>query len=224
MKLPIRSQAQFIYSSLTKWIVSCNDRENPCYSQMVDFGLTELVRMSMRSLAQVEGNWSEQKLLNRAIQQVKHQLQEQLSSQLAFELTPYWTGVRQRLQFPAREMAELAAQRQRTRQQEQTNRREQFFSVEQVPFEVIEVGRRGAIEALIAMPAVEEVIMTIDPNTALYQVEGEWFPFQVTAAELQVVIDDDGSIYVCTAHYPQTLMIQAREGLLWLADQIYRAN
>jgi hypothetical protein len=89
---------------------------------------------------------------------------------------------------------------------------------------VIAVRGQGTIKALMAMPVVQELVVEIEPNTTLYQVEDEWFPFQVMADKFQFVIDDDGSISSCTAHYPSDLLLLVKHGLLRLADQIYRTE
>ena len=224
MKLCIQSQEAFVYSNLVALIAERSDRDNSRYSQVMEFGLAELIRAEMRSMAQEGGNWSEEILLRQATQQVEQHLQEQLPHAMQFEFAPYRTGVQQRLKFPAREMAELGIQRQRLAAQEQTSGRERFISATTVPFDVVAVKGEGTIKALIAIPAIQELVVEIDPNTTLYQVEDEWFPFQVTAEKFQFVIDDDGSIYSCTAYYPSDLLILVKQGLLQLADQIYRTK
>ena len=58
----------------------------------------------------------------------------------------------------------------------------------------------------------------------MYEVEGEWFPLQVTVEELPLVIDDDGCIYIRIQNFPTILLEQAKQAIVCLAGQIYRQS
>lgn len=50
---------------------------------------------------------------------------------------------------------------------------------------IVAVEQPRAIEALVAMPEVEEFDSEIDQPGQSYKMEGEWFPFQATVSKLQ---------------------------------------
>ncbi|MBD3886608.1 hypothetical protein IFO70_33605 [Phormidium tenue FACHB-886] len=222
MRMTVQSQEEFIWSQLVELICQLDDRSEGSYSQMIEFTLQELVRLSMRAIAIDPDYGGKQPLLEQAMQQVQQQLQERLGNRVEFSWSAYSEGLRQSLKYPAREVAELAARRRQWRQQERGNHRTIVQTDAGVTVEIIRVGRAEAVEALLVQPQSQQVEVRLDEFSELYEVEGDWFPFQVTVEELPFVINSDGGIYTCTHNFPASLLEQAQQAIVRLAQLIYR--
>ncbi|HEY9628064.1 MAG TPA: hypothetical protein V6C84_12250 [Coleofasciculaceae cyanobacterium] len=222
MKAVVQAQDEFVLTQLVELIYQLDNRRESSYSQMIEFGLQELVRQSMRSLAVSPDYGGKQPILVQAIQQVQQQLQERLRDRPGFSLSAYTEGLHQCLKYPAKEIAELAARRQQLPQPERINNRAVVRTDAGVAIAIIRVGREEAIEALIALPESGECEVKINQLPQLYEVEGEWFPLQVTVEELSFVIDDDGRISTYTRNFPAALLEQAQQAIVHLAELIYQ--
>jgi len=221
MRFQVQSQRSFILGNLTELIHSFSQQEKVGYSQIIEFSLAELVRQSMRSIAQQGDNLGEQRLLEQAIHQTEQQVQEGLDTSVEFDFAPYRASLQPALKYAAREMAELDGRLRRSRQQERTSQKEQLNSEAGVPFELIEVGLPNAIEALMTIPLLETVGLDLGQVGESYEIEGDWFPFQLAVGELRLTIQEDGQLYTCTYHFPQTLRASACELVVTVARQIY---
>ncbi|HEY9631589.1 MAG TPA: hypothetical protein V6C84_30220 [Coleofasciculaceae cyanobacterium] len=221
MKFQMQNQPAFILNTLVELLPHFSRQEQASYSQIIEFSLAEMVREMMRSIAAQGDNPGERQLLEQAIQRTEQQVQERVPNQVEFDFAPYLAALRQGLRYPAKEMAELGVELKRSRQVQRTSRTEQLTSASGVPFEVLEVGLPKAIELLIAYPLVETIELDLGPLRESYRVEGEGFPFQVTAQELTFAIDDDGSIFTCVENFPIRLVANAKEELMALARQVY---
>ncbi|HEY9625920.1 MAG TPA: hypothetical protein V6C84_01335 [Coleofasciculaceae cyanobacterium] len=222
MKAVVQAQDEFVLTQLVELICQLDDRTESSYSQMIEFGLQELVRQSMRSLAVRPDYGGKQPILAQAIQQVQQQIQERLSDRPGFSLSAYTEGLHHCLKYPAKEIAELAARRQQLPQQERVNQRAVVRTDAGVAVAIIRVGREEAIEALIALPESSECEVSVNQLPQFYEVEGEWFPLQVRVEELSFVIDDDGRISTYTHNFPTPLLEQAQQAIVQLAGQLYK--
>ncbi|HEY9697120.1 MAG TPA: hypothetical protein V6D10_07655 [Trichocoleus sp.] len=217
----IQGQKQFVLQHVVDLVGHAAQSEHVGYSQIVEFAVRELVKEWMRELALEKQNDSKAGLLDRAIEQVEQQVQAQCPSSPLFALLPYSTSLRRGLKYAAREIGELSSRLRELEWQERSQRTRFESSEAGVCYSIVAVGQPGAIEALVAMPEGEEFGLEIDRLGESYEVEGEWFPFQVTVGELQFIVDDDGVIYTCTDNFPKMLHEKARETLSLLTKQIY---
>lgn len=214
-----RSQEEYLLQDLLKLVSSLHISEQSGYSQLVEFGVMELVRRQMRQVA-LEGQVREsEELLRRAVSQTHDKLQERLEGQqLAFDFTPYFQNAGQQLRYVAKEMQELAEELRQLGQQVQEGKPN--TSAGQVEFEVKEVGLRE-VEALIVTPLVREYELDLEWLRQSYAVEGEWFPFYLAIEELGFVVDHDGTIFISTENFPSVLLEKARRLSIGLAHQLY---
>jgi hypothetical protein len=68
---------------------------------------------------------------------------------------------------------------------------------------------------------VQEIDVELLLGQQRWQIEGEWFPYEVHADEFVFVIDDDGSIFVSTANLPGELREKASRMIRQIADALY---
>ncbi|HEY9697670.1 MAG TPA: hypothetical protein V6D10_10435 [Trichocoleus sp.] len=223
MRVRVQGQKQFVLQHLVELVGHALESDCVRYSQIMEFAVRELVKEWMRELALEKQDDSKASLLNRAIEQVEQQVQWQFGSSPSFAFIPYSTSLRQYLKYPAREIGELSSQLRQLEWQKR-GKRTRFESHDAgVCYSIVTVGQPEMIEALVAMPEMEEFGLEIDRLGETYQVEGEWFPFQVTVGELQFIVDDDGVIYTCTDNFPKPLYEKAHETLRLLAKQVFKA-
>jgi hypothetical protein len=222
MRMMVQAQEEFILSQLVELICQLDDRSEGSYSQMIEFTLQELVRQAMRAVASNPDYQGKAPVLEQAMQEVQQQLQERLGDRVEFSWSAYSEGLRQALKYPAREIAELAASRRQWRQQERENSRAIVQTDAGVVVEIIRVGRLNAVEALLVHPQSDRVEVRLEELRDLYEVEGDWFPFQVRVEELPFVINSDGGIYTCTHNFPVSSLEQAQQAIVRLAQLIYR--
>lgn len=222
-RVPACSQEEHMLQDLLKLVQSLNRAEQRGYSQLIEFGVMELVQRQMRQGA-IEGQGREsEELLRRAVTQTHNRLQERLEGQnLSFDFTPYFQNAGQQLRYVAKEIQELAAQLRHLGQQE-VQEGEAMVSAGQVEFEVKEVGLRE-VEALIVTPLVREYELDLEWLRQTYSVEGDWFPLYVRIEELGFVVDHDGTLFISTENFPTVLLEKARRLMVGLAHQLYWAK
>ncbi|MBD2054647.1 hypothetical protein H6F88_01145 [Oculatella sp. FACHB-28] len=222
MRVKVLSQEEFVLQNVVAIARCLMQREVEQHSSALELSLVELVREQMRSLSRESEGDQEANLLETAIAIVQKGVQGRLQEDsVQFNFDSYLASVRRTLKFPAREIAELGERLKQSREMQRLGERRRLISQSQVPFEVTEVGLRGAIEGLFAFPLTEVCVVDVGQVQPPYQVKGEWFPFLVTAESLEFVVDDDGSIFVATENLPERLIELAGEGLMELANQLY---
>jgi hypothetical protein len=89
------------------------------------------------------------------------------------------------------------------------------------PYQVKELGLKGAIEGLLIFPLSDVVDVDLDRLKQTYSVEGGWFPFQVKVGDFTFVVDDDGSIFTSTEHFSERMMRDVRQIIEQIAHQLY---
>ncbi|MBD1999314.1 hypothetical protein H6G00_22325 [Leptolyngbya sp. FACHB-541] len=224
MRAKVLSQEEFVLQNVVAIARCLMQREVEQHSSGLELSLVELVREQMRSLARESEGDQTANLLEAAIAIVQKQVQGRLQEDsVQFNFDSYLASVRRTLKFLAREIAQLGERLNQSRKMQRLGERRRLISQSQVPFEVAEVGLRGAIEGLFAFPLTEVCVVDVEQVQPPYQVQGEWFPFLVTAESqsLEFVVDDDGSIFVATENLPERLLELAGEGLMELVNQLY---
>lgn len=220
MSLITQSQDEFIINSLLETISYSFDQTETAYSQLVDFALQELTRMTMRSLAFNDSN-HQANVLEDSINLIEQRLQECLINQPEFSLAPFRSSLQRSLKYSAKEISILGMQLQQTKQQQVFGQQELYTSESGIPYEVIQTGSHGAIEALIAIPQTDNFELNLDQIEESYELMGDWFPFEISVQELPILIDDDGSIFIYTANFPDSLILDAQATLVSLSNRIY---
>ncbi|MBD2057819.1 hypothetical protein H6F88_17640 [Oculatella sp. FACHB-28] len=179
----------------------------------------------MRQLAQ-SGKFQEHSMLSKAaIKATNTEIQERLSKhRIEFDFADYFDIVQRTLELPAKEMSKLGVELGKSRRLNRIGDRQKFLSEAQIPFEVIELGLRDAIEGLIASPLAKECVLDLGRIKQDYRVEGEWCPFGVSTDNLKFVVDDDGTISISLKNSSETAVKEAKEVLIALASQVYVGN
>jgi hypothetical protein len=222
METRVVSPQAIVLQHLVQSIQALKNKPEQLYSQLVEFSLAELVRVRMRQIAAAPQDSAQLlRMLERSLEQVQQQVEEQLEWQ-GFEWQPYLRSVSQSLKEPAREMRRLGIRLlQDQHQQKGQKEQSQFVSLRKVPFQVSEVGVLPALEGLIAFPLLEVCEVDLKLEEGGYRVRGVRFPFEVWVKGWEVVLDEDGSLYVGVERLPQELVAEAREVLVQLAEQLY---
>jgi hypothetical protein len=136
-----------------------------------------------------------------------------------FDFSEYFKAAEKKLRLPAMELSSL---RTKLRESKDLARIGQETSVEGVqPYQIKELGLKGAIEGLLIYPVSEVIEIDLDRLRNAYAVEGEWFPFQIKSHDFTFVIDDDGSIFTSTEHYSDGMVADAKQILKQIADSLY---
>lgn len=204
-------------------LIRSDDRKK--YSLGIEFAITELVRDEMRSLAQRERHFpSANDLLRLAIERVSEKIETALAQTKGdFDLDTYVHKVRTSLRFPAMEIQSLGEKLAESRDVERLGAKEDMISDSGRHFVVHELGLRHAIQGMLVEPTEECQEINIDAirEQPRWQVEGEWFPYEVLAEDFVFVIDDDGSVFVSTANLPPELRKSAVGLLRQVAELLY---
>jgi len=218
-RFPTRSQEEYLLQDLLKLVWNLHKSGQSGYSQLVEFGVMELVRRQMRQIALKAQVRESEELLRRAVTQTHDKLQERLEGhKLTFDFSPYFQNAAQQLRYVAKEMQELAEGLRQLEQPLQQGK--PIASATGVEFKIKEVGLRE-VEALIVTPLASQFELDLEWLRQSYSVEGEWFPFYVLIEELGFVVDDDGTIFISTENFPDLLLEQARKLMVGVAHQLY---
>jgi hypothetical protein len=221
MSIQVMSQERFIIRCIEEQARFLKEQEGEPYSLGIEFGITELVRLLMRELAQVR--WGrETVVLERSLELAQERLNQWCTrNELSFDFTPYFPNVRKGLKYVAREISELSRQLSLSRQSERVAGRERITDGVAVPLEIVQVGLPNAIESLVAIPLSAEFKLDLEGIRKNYPFQGEWFPYQVSIEPFSLILDDDGTVLMSTLGLSEFLVGQARDTLLTLATQLY---
>lgn len=228
MRIRVQSQSTFVLHKVVEFMRHQQEQRPQNYSSSIEMGLTELVRDQMRQSARraEQPIRTESQGLDAAIGSTAGRVQEWMSEfglkEEEFDLEVYWASVKRRLKYPAREISQLSGQLRQARQTERLGSRQERVSLDQILFEVREIGLRNAIEGVIVTPLVEECGLDLERlEQQQYVVEGEWFPFQLEFQEWRIVLDDDATLTLSTENLPASLALEARAVVTELAEQLY---
>ncbi|MBD2098477.1 hypothetical protein H6F90_25740 [Trichocoleus sp. FACHB-591] len=222
MRFKLLSQEEFILQNVVDLIQSSVVRESQTCSSAVEFGLTELVKEQMRRIAQENNTQRWGDALELAILDVRQKVEGRLAERhIRFDLKPHLGGIETALKYPGKEITYLQDRLAQSRRTNRIGKRNRIAEAAQTPFEITEVGLQNSIEALIAAPVGKVYELNLEEVRRSYEVEGEWFPFQVAVEEFEFVVDDDGTVFISTENFPEKLVLEAREMLVGLAKRLY---
>lgn len=223
MNLTIVSQKAFVLYELLKII---QEQRKEGYSSTIEFALAELVREYMRSIAQGhEYNHRRSSILEQAIKITENKIQNQLKEvNTQFNFTQYFTNIRESLKYPEKEIAELRANLLESKETKRIGERIKINSETISVYEITEIGLCNSLEGLLAFPLKNICEIDIEPVKKIYDVKGDWFPLEIEIGNLTFIVDDDGTIFVSSENFPEPLVLEAKQTLKRLADQLYVEN
>ena len=193
-------------------------------SMIVAYELGQLIRILMRELACSEEEYFTQDVLLQAIEMAESEITSRAGdAALQFDLG--LDPLRQKHQSTAKEMTLLSERLHQARQREVVRPPTLIVSETEVPFKVMDLGSREALEGLIVVALADEYGLNLEQIRRDYEVYGDWFPFQVTVeldgAAITCIIIEDGSILTFLAGFPTGLIKQSRGAVQRLARSLY---
>jgi len=198
MRLTVTSPKAFILKSLEEQALTLGRKKRQGISPTIEFGLVELAEHEMRSLArQAYGGCEEEELLEQAIQYACDAFQARVSERdMQFDLAPYLPGVRNTLQFPAKEIAELSRNRPKAKRHSRVPALSRPQRQEPIPYEIFDIGCWIWAAGFMARPLVEQFDLELRKDSEEYQLEGDWFPFIVKRKGMEFIVNEDGTVFV----------------------------
>ena len=139
------------------------------------------------------------------------------------DLSMYLSQLEEKLDYPAKEIYALSVELTKSKAEDKLGEELELQSDRGLQFVVRELGLREAIQGILVEPAggINEIDLNAIQEQQGYSVEGESFPFEVTAEGFVFVIDDDGSIFVSTVNLPSEVRQRVNEIIRTLADTLY---
>ena len=214
------SDREFILQRVVRILSESADASNDS-NLVLQLALTELVKQVMRELAQdTEADHLQGNLLQKAVQTTTQLIQERVeTSDLPFDLSPYFERISHSQRWVAKEMTELGLRLRQARQGE-VLRSPRVVLDAPVSFRVTELGTRGTPEGLIASP-LAACRLNLDEVRQEYRVRGLGYPWEVEVEEITFVVEADGSIITFLEGFPGSVIEQARVALEQLAHELY---
>jgi len=188
----------------------------------VAFAVEETVKQSMRQLAQESRpsrNWND--LLRHAIDISRDELLASLSqSGESFDLEPYFQNAQVSLKSVAREIHRLQENLLESRAAKRVHEKvlpDEDNETLDAPFEITPIGLLDSIDGYLASPTSPSGEINLDAISAHFQLEGDWFPYEINVEDMAFVVDDDGSVFVSTENFPREYLKRACETLEQIA-------
>jgi hypothetical protein len=195
------------------------EHKSGVHDSILDMAVAELTKIEMRELAQKtpeNQRYSGETILSQAVSNVRERL---LTVKPKFDFSEYLKSAERKLRVPAAELSELRTKLGTTKQLSRTG--DEMVIQGAQPYQVKELGLKGAIEGLLVYPERDAVDVDLDKLKEIGSVEGDWFPYQLKVDDLTFVIDDDGSIYTSTEHFSQRMFEHAKELINKIAKTLY---
>lgn len=225
MRLIVRSQHEFILNKLIETIRSIKEKSETLidYNGSIEFMITEIISDKMRKIASENEKINNSgELLARAIEFVNEILLKEFNkNNISFEIEDYFSMIRQKLDFPAREVFDLRENLARSKEINRVGEKTLSHTNFNVPFEIIELGLRDSIDGLLVNPLIKSYEIDIDKIKEKYETNGDWFPYEVNIEDSVYVIDDDGTIFTSTENYPKRIILQMKYIMEKLANELY---
>ncbi len=223
----INSDIEFIVTSIIESIQN-NPKRDTEYSSTIELALTELVRATMRTIAQenIQRGSRRVQLLLEAIDMTELQIKEYFDLgkkdfNIDEYLKMYHDNIKKHLKYAGQEIENLTSRLMDSRERSRIGDRQRQKTKKGVLFEVINIGLREMIEGILVRPINKGIGINIDTAKTKYDVKGDWYPFAITINRFTFVADDDGTIFVSTDNLPHDLVYEAREILNQLASDLY---
>jgi hypothetical protein len=224
MKIKVTSEKEFILKKMTEITESQRNSENRSYSSTYEYGLTELVRIHMREIAQESNTYirNDTVLVDEAYERTSSEIKKRTGLDFEDKQTKnLYDNISKKLKYTAKEISQLRDNLETSKLGERIGKREQLSSPETPPFELIEIGLKDKIEGLLALPLIKEFDIDLDRIKESFEVQGDWFPFEIIDGEIVFALDDDGSIFTSTENFPGHVLQEAYNKLRELAQTIY---
>jgi hypothetical protein len=226
MKINIIPDDEFILRNIAEIISTRKSGKKFAYSNTFEFGLTELVRIYMREMAQDSHKdiHNDRSLIDEAYDRATSEIQKRTNIDiLTLGLDSVYKNLSKKLRYPAKEISNLKNSLETSKQIERIGKREKLVISETLPFEIIQLGLKDTIEGLLSMPLIKEFEIDLERVKENYAVRGDWFPFEIVIDDVAFVLDDDGTIFTSTENFPEIAFDQAYGAIKELASLIYQS-
>ncbi|MFM7073682.1 MAG: hypothetical protein ACKO38_17985 [Planctomycetota bacterium] len=228
MKREVVSQRKYVVEAVGELIR--HRREHPGKEApllpSVAFAIEEAVKQAMRELAQQStpiSNWDD--LLRKAIDLSMQEMEDWISQKGEhFNFEPYLDDARESLASVAKEIQRLQQNLLESRAAKRVYDKEIPVDSDETietPFEVAPIGLLDSIDGYLAAPRSPSCEMNLDALLERFQVEGDWFPYEINLDGMVFVVDDDGTLFVSTENYPEEVRERAQATLMRLAFLLY---
>ena len=224
MNIQIISEDEFILRNMSEIAEAQNRSDKSTYSSTYEYGLTELVRIYMRDIAQDSNKYIQSdKILideayNKATSEIHKRTGVDFKDKKAVNL---YENINKKLKYTAKEITSLKENLETSKQVERIGKRQRLLGPESSPYEIIELGLKDRIEGLLAVPLVKDFDIDFDRANDRFEIKGDWFPFEIKISEFVFALDDDGSIFTSTENFPEPVFKDAYEQLHEIAQTIY---
>jgi hypothetical protein len=219
----IMGQREFILEYLVDHVAETSDQP-PSNDSMVLDCLTELLKLRLRDVANSRersaftriGIWDE------SLRKVKADLVAALPDVGKQLLSHHEQEITTTLKPVVKEMERLRKALSAARDRDVMIDRETVQHGVPVPFEIVSIGTRRNLQALVVMP-LDGQTYRLD-TLAIREVgslDGEWFPYEITIDEMTFVIDDDGRLSIAVENFPAILLQKAYQTIRTLAERSY---
>lgn len=220
MKLVVNSDQEFVLNTVVQMLKEKYDYSIDQFDSTIDFAITELAKIQLRTLAQSgDINLHEGKdVLENAIDDVSEKIQQRIPQ---FKLNKKYRKSLQELKYSVFEIVELTSELSQSKENKRIGNRVSLPSTVNNSYEIVEIGLAGHIEGLLARPLTETFVLDLDNLKSKYfTINGEWFPYEVSRNEFVFTVDDDGSVYISTENFPESLMSEAKSQLEGLVTSL----
>ena len=222
MKIKIISQVSFVTNDLVKLIKSFLEQGKEGHSSAMELELAELTKFYLRKIAQ-GGNYvfNKRDIFEQASNITEEKVQNKLKDyQIQFDFTQYFVNIKEDLKYPVKELTDLKGKLLQSREVKRIGEKRRIDNELEIPVEIIELGLRDYIEGLVAFPLVEECEIDLKKVKENYEIEDNWFPYELNDDGFTFVLDD-GTIFISTENFPRVLIVKVREKLEKLARHLY---
>ena len=219
MKYEVVSDHKFVLKTVVG-LLEGRDKDFEQFDSTIDYAITELTKIQLRNLAQSCDRrfWDDRDALDLAINEVDEKIRVQIPQ---FKLGKRYRKSLRALKYPASEIKELTRELSRSRASERIGPRILLSNLNNT-HEIVEIGLADSIKGLLAKPVSEHVRMDLEKLKAQgFDIEGEWFPYEIRMEELSYIVDDDGTIYISTDNFPERLLSEARNNLTELVSILF---
>lgn len=184
-------------------------------SPIVRDSLCDMVRIAMREIAANEASKysSAVDLVSQALTATLVHLNESTEGNVERIVDAYVTDVQESIKSAAIEISNLQLKDSEYQNVNADRRQFQLDSVDE--FDVHTVGSGNDVKWLLAFPKLskEAIEINMDALRSATEVKGNWFPFEIRIADMNFVLDDDGSIHVCVDNMPSSMLESSYQGI-----------
>lgn len=219
LKFEVISDHEFVLNTVDQMLEERDGNYSNQFDSTIDYAIVELTKIKLRDLAQLgDRRFKENKdALNIASNAVQEEIQKRNPQ---FVINKNYRKSLHSLSYPALEIMELTNELSRSREIERIGNRISLPNSNNI-YEIVQIGLSGSIEGLLAKPVSECVLIDLDNfKEQHYDINGEWFPFEIMVEDFIFILDDDATIYISTDNFPERLLSEAKKNLMDLVTAL----